>query len=188
MIRWRLYDNNPMREMLEQMAHMAGQAQPRSGKGEPMPINVHQTEGEVVIDAALPGVQPEAIDLSCDDGILTVRAHSGVEEREYFHQEIHPIEYLRQVMLPVECRFADAAATFEHGMLEIRIPKQRPKPPERIHIQVNRRTGPTTIEAGRGDYDTVRTVKTVRAPRKKVSGGGSATGKAGPGSRSGPAR
>ena len=185
MIRWRLYDNNPMREMLEQMAHMAGQNQPRTGRGEPMPINVHQTEGEVVIEAALPGVSPDAIDLSCDEGVLTVRARSAVEEREYFHQEIHPIEYLRQVMLPVECRFQEAAATFEHGMLEIRIPKQRPKPTERIRIQVNRRAGPTTIEAGRGDYAEVPPVKKVS---KRPSAGGRAGREAGPGSRSGPAR
>src|SRR5205823_3720242 len=145
-IRWRFYDNNPMREMLEQMLHAASQ-QPASGRGEPMPINVHQSETDLFIVAALPGVLPDDIDISYHDGLLTLRAHSEVPETEYFHQEIRSADYLRQVMLPVECRFDEAEATFEHGMLQVRIPKQRPNPTEKIRIQVNRRSGPATIEA-----------------------------------------
>ncbi len=157
MIRWKLYDNNPVRDMLEQMLQVAAQSPQRQGRGEPMPINVHQNEAEVFVDAALPGVRPDDIDINCDDGVLTLRAKAMVEDREYFHQEIRPIEYLRQVMLPVDCRFEDARASFEHGLLEIRIPKRQAKAPEKIHIQVNRSAGPTTIEAAKGEgYSEVR--------------------------------
>ncbi len=195
MIRWRLYDNNPMRDMLEQMLQAASQSPQRQGRGEPMPINVHQTDSEVFIEAALPGVLPDAIDINCHDGVLTLRAKAEVAEREYFHQEIRGIEYLRQVMLPVECRFEAAQASFEHGLLEIRIPKQQPKTPEKIHIQVNRTAGPTTIDAAKGvGYSEVRVSRPKRAaaaesgPSKKVTGGGATSRKASPGPRPGPSR
>ena len=202
MIRWRLYDNNPMRDMLEQMLQAASQSAPRQGRGEPMPINVHQSESEVFIEAALPGVRPEDIDINCHDGVLTLRARSEVEDREYFHQEIRSIEYLRQVMLPVECRFEEARASFEHGLLEIRIPKQRPKAPEKIHIQVNRTAGPATIDAAKGvGYSEVRAARTPgeagksatkakpagKSSRKPSAGGGASRGPS-PAPRSGPAR
>jgi HSP20 family protein len=162
MIRWRFNDNNPVREMLEQMLQAAAQ-QPAHGRGDAMPINVHQSESDLFIEAALPGVEPDDIDISYADGLLTLQAHSAVAEKDYFHQEIRSIEYLRQVMLPVECRFDAAEASLENGMLRIRIPKQRPQPPEKIHIKVNRSAGPTTIEAAKGvGY---REVKSAPAPK-----------------------
>ena len=177
MIRWRFNDNNPVREMLEQMLQAAAQ-QPAHGRGEPMPINVHQSETDLFIEAALPGVEPDDVDVSYHDGLLTLSAHSAVAEKDYFHQEIRSIEYLRQVMLPVECRFEAAEASLENGMLRIRIPKQRPEPPEKIHIKVNRSAGPTTIEAAKGvGYREVKAGPAAKpAPkpaRKKASGGAS---------------
>lgn len=196
MIRWRFYDQNPVRDMLEQMLQAAAQPVPHH-RGEPMPINVHQSDTDLWIEAALPGVKPDDIDLSCNEGLLTIRAHSEVEEREYFHQEMRSIEYLRQVMLPVECRFPEAEASFDQGMLRIRIPKERPQAPEKIHIQVNRKAGPTTIEATKGvGYREVKP-KAVAAAKpaarakpasKKASGGGAKARKASPGSGSEPSR
>jgi HSP20 family protein len=174
MIRWRFNDNNPVREMLEQMLQAAAQ-QPAHGRGEPMPINVHQSEADLFIEAALPGVEPDDVDISYHDGLLTLRAHSAVAEKDYFHQEIRSIEYLRQVMLPVACRFEAAEASLENGMLRVRIPKQRPEPPEKIHIKVNRSSGPTTIEAAKGvGYREVKAGPAAKpAPkpaRKRASG------------------
>lgn len=168
MIRYRFFEPNPMRELLEQMVQAAGQPGGRPHRGEPMPINVHQTESEVIVEAALPGVRPEDIEISHSDGILSIRAHSTVSERDYFHQEIQSVEYQRQVGLPVDVRLEEAQASVDNGILEIRIPKQRPRPPERIRIQVNRRPagGAATIDAKPGQgYEE------VPAARKKASGG-----------------
>jgi HSP20 family protein len=192
MIRWRFNDANPVREMLEQMLQAAAH-QPLPTRGDPMPINVHQSDSDLFIEAALPGVQPDDIDISYHDGLLTLRAHSEVPETEYYHQEIRSIEYLRQVMLPVECRYDEAEASLENGILRIRIPKQRPQPPEKIHIQVNRSSGPTTIEATQGDgyrevSPAVKPKPKPKAANKKASGAGAGARRASPGSRSGPVR
>jgi HSP20 family protein len=200
MIRWRFNDSNPVREMLEQMLQAAAQ-QPAHGRGEPMPINVYQSETDLFIEAALPGVQPDDVDVSFHDGVLTLRAHSEVAENDYFHQEIRSIEYLRQVMLPVECRFDEAEASLENGILKIRIPKQRPQAPEKIHIKVNRSGGPTTIEAAKGvGYREVKSARAAgsgskaaskgipAAAKRKASGGAAGARKASPGSRSAPSR
>jgi HSP20 family protein len=200
MIRWRFNDSNPVRELLEQMLQAAAQ-QPAHGRGEPMPINVHQSESDLFIEAALPGVDPDEIDISHHDGLLTLRARSSVAEKDYFHQEIRSIEYLRQVMLPVECRFDEAEASLDGGMLRIRIPKQRQQAPEKIHIKVNRKAGPTMIDAAKGvGYREVKpkpaatTIrKTATKARSKVVGKtapdrAAGARKASPGPRSSPAR
>jgi HSP20 family protein len=192
-IRWRFFDPNPMRDLLEQMVQAAGPHSARPGRGEPMPINVHQTEAEVVVEAALPGVRPEDVEISHSDGILSIRARSTVAERDYFHQEIHGVEYQRQVGLPVDVRLEEAQANLEHGMLEIRIPKQRPRPPERIKISVSRRpdAGPTTIDAKPGQgYEEVAPPagKKGGSATRKASGGAARARRSSPGSSSERAR
>src|SRR2546429_3644135 len=102
-----------MREMLEQLA---GTERRRTGS-EPMPINVYEEDGVVVVEAALPGVAPDDVEVSCSDNVLTIRAQAQLPEREYLHQEMHSSDYLRQIALPGDCMFEQAEAAVEHGLL-----------------------------------------------------------------------
>jgi HSP20 family protein len=136
-IGWRFSDPgpNPLRDMLEQIM-----AERRSGSGgDWMPVNVFEDGDAVVVEAALPRVRPEDVDLDCADNVLTIQARSQLPQREYLHQEMGPAEYRRQIALPGDCRFEEAAAAVEDGLLTIRVPKVRPRTPEKIRIQVNRR-------------------------------------------------
>ena len=166
MIRWPYYESSPLRPLLD---HLLQEERHRasSSRGEPMPVNVYESDGDLVVEAAVPGVRPEDVDIQCGDGVLTIRARSTVPEREHLHQEIRPTEYLRQLALPADCRFDAAKADTENGILTIRIPKNRPRAPEKIRIQVARRAdSPTTIDAKPGSYSEV---KPKRAPRPKPS-------------------
>ena len=121
--------------MLEQMmAERRGVA-----AGEWMLVNVFEDGDAVVVEAALPRVRPEDVELDCTDNVLTIKGRAQVPEREYLHQEMRPAEYHRQIALPGDCRFEDANAAIEDGVLTVRVPKARPRAPEKIRIQVNRR-------------------------------------------------
>jgi HSP20 family protein len=126
----------PMREMLEQMLSERGQ---RGGGPVPMPVNAYEEDGAVVLEASMPGVQPEDVELSCVDNVLTIKGQAHVREREYLHQEIRGLEYARRIPLPGDCRFDAAEASAEHGLVRIRIPKARPRAPEKIRIQITRK-------------------------------------------------
>lgn len=136
MIGWRFSDPgpNPLRDILEQML-----AERRGGGSDWMPVNVFEESDAVVVEAAMPRVRPEDVDLDCTDNVLTIQARSQLPEREYLHQEMGPAEYRRQIALPGDCRFEEAAAAVEDGLLTVRVPKVRAPAPEKIRIQVNRR-------------------------------------------------
>ena len=123
-----------MREMLEQMI-----AERRRGGADWMPVNVFEEPDAVVVEASMPRVRAEDVDLDCTDNVLTIRGRAQIPNREYLHQEMQSGEYQRQIALPGECRFEDAAASVEDGVLTVRVPKSRPRPPEKIRIQVNRK-------------------------------------------------
>ncbi len=171
MIGWRLYEPGPLRDVLEHLAE--GQRRyTGSTRGEPMPVNAHQTPTELVIEAMVPGVRPEDVEISSADGMLTISARSTFSERDYQHQEFSQVVYHRQLMLPADIRFDDATADIEHGVLTIRIPKLRPREPERIKIEVHRKAAAAQpIEATKGEgYREVekpaaRAVATAPAPK-----------------------
>jgi HSP20 family protein len=169
MIRWPFYESNPLRPLLEQLLNEERQHHAGGRRGEPMPVNVYESDGSLVIEAAVPGVGPEDVDIQCAEGVLTIRARSAVAEREFLHQEIRPIEYVRQLALPADCRFEEAHAEAENGILTIRIPKTRPRTPEKIRIQVARRGGDVkTIDAKPGSYTEVKPKRpTPKTPRRK---------------------
>ncbi|MFZ0216918.1 MAG: Hsp20/alpha crystallin family protein [Candidatus Dormiibacterota bacterium] len=155
MVGWPSFEpyTSPLREVMEQVL---AEHRRRAASGEPMPINVFEEDGTVVVDAALPGVSEDLIDLSCTDNVLTIRARHEVSEREFLHQEVRTTDFQRQIALPGDCRFERADASLENGVLTIRVPKVRPRAPDRIRIQVTKRS-PTahTIEAEPGSYTEV---------------------------------
>ena len=99
MIRWPYYESNPLRPLLDQLLQEERQRASGGHRGEPMPVNVYESDGNLVIEAAVPGVGPDDVDIQCAEGVLTIRARTEVPEREFLHQEIRPVEYVRQLAL-----------------------------------------------------------------------------------------
>lgn len=164
MVRWPFFEPSPLRDVMESL--LQEERRRRAGRqGEPMPVNVHEEPGAIVVEAVMPGVDPDDVEIQCGEGLLTIRARSKVADRAYLHQEIHPIDWLRQLALPADCRFDAAEASAENGILTIRIPKVRPQAPEKIRIQVTRKGAPAqTIEAKPGTgYSEVK----PKRPRPK---------------------
>jgi HSP20 family protein len=140
-----------MEQLLTQQRRRGG------GLSELMPINVFEEDGAVVIEASLPGIQPNQVDVSHAGNVLTIHARSEVPDRDYLHQELHSVEYQRQISLPEDCRFEEAEAEVDQGILSVRIPQTRSQAQERVRIQVTRR-GPAaqTIEAEPGSLGQAR--------------------------------
>ena len=168
MIRWRFYDPNPLRDMIDSMLQESRRGM-REARGEPMPLNVHETADSVIVEAVLPGVKPEDVDVQTGEGVLTITARHTVEERDYFHQEFRTVEFHRQLVLPSDLKYDAASADLEHGVLTIRIPKVKAKVPEKIRVQVSRKnnSGSAPIEATRGEgYEELPTPKKPKPARK----------------------
>ncbi|MCX6781122.1 MAG: Hsp20/alpha crystallin family protein [Candidatus Magasanikbacteria bacterium] len=101
------------------------------GEGE-LPVDVAETEHELIIISPIPGVDPELIEIHLDGDVLTIR---GTRRREFeqstipehfFSEECFWGDFSRSVILPVDVQADAAVATFKNGMLTLRIPKKTP--------------------------------------------------------------
>jgi HSP20 family protein len=86
-----------------------------------VPVNMYETDGAIVIVAALPGVMGEDVDVTIEDSSATIRAAlRTAAPKDYLLHEWHYGPYERSVDLPDG--FGGAAeATFANGQLALRI-------------------------------------------------------------------
>jgi HSP20 family protein len=103
-----------------------------------MPLDVRTGPDELIIEAALPGVKPDDVEITLEQGTLTIRARTSEERREeegdYLVQEIRRGESARTVTLPSGLEPDKATAHFEDGILELRIPRAEQVKPRQIRI------------------------------------------------------
>lgn len=106
--------------------------------GPALPLDVTTTKDSVTIEAALPGIKPEDVDITLENGTVTITGRTAderkAEEGSYVVQEIRRGSFSRSVTLPNGLETDKASATFENGILRLEIPKAEQVKPRQIKI------------------------------------------------------
>jgi HSP20 family protein len=106
--------------------------------GPALPLDVTTTDDAVTIEAALPGVKPEDVDVTVENGTVRISGKTAeerkAEEGSYVLQEIRRGSFSRTVTLPNGLEPDKATATFEHGILRLSIPKAEQVKPRQIKV------------------------------------------------------
>ncbi len=115
-------------------------------------VDILETEQNYTLAVDLPGIKPENIDVTTEDGVISIRASRVVEqqadntENDSGGQDEQPAtvtvkrierfhgEYLRQFNMPEDANLSSVAAKCEHGVLELTVPKAEKQQPQRITI------------------------------------------------------
>lgn len=89
-------------------------------------VDIIDHKGEIEVQAALPGVKKEDVDVSINNQTITIHTTTKAEKKEegkYFRHEITRGEYQRTLSLPDYVDYDNAKATFKDGLLKVTIPK-----------------------------------------------------------------
>lgn len=108
----------------------------------PLPLDIYATNEEIVIIAAVPGIDPANIEVTVDKEVVTLtgstpdvaQSTEGAEATWLLH-ELPRGTFSRSITLPVEIDASNADATFEHGVLQLRLPKAEAAKPRKIEIR-----------------------------------------------------
>ena len=108
----------------------------------PLPLDVYATEQDVVVVAAVPGMRPEDLHVTYNQGTLTLAGTiQNVGESEeakgatWYVHELWSGQFRRALSLPFEVDADRADATFEHGIVRIVLPKAEQAKPKTIAIK-----------------------------------------------------
>ncbi|OQK15682.1 heat-shock protein Hsp20 [Methyloprofundus sedimenti] len=92
-------------------------------------VDIIDHDKEIEVQAALPGVKKEDLDISIHNQLLTIKASHKTETEEkkdegkYFRREISRGEFQRTVALPDSVDNENVSASFNDGILTVTIPK-----------------------------------------------------------------
>lgn len=102
-------------------------------------VDVYQTDGEIVIQSAIAGVEPEDLDITIENDVVIIKGERERQSEEkgenYFYQECFWGRFSREIILPAEVDKARAKATMKNGILTIRIPKIKRVKTKKIAVE-----------------------------------------------------
>jgi HSP20 family protein len=139
---------NELRRMQETMNHLwrgfgAGTTEGQEMETWAVPLDVMQHGDNFVIRASLPGVNPDNIDVSIEDNVLSIRGQSAHEsehqEGNYLMRERRSGSFYRALRLPDTVDTDQAQPHYEHGVLTITIPKAESKKAKQLKVSVGGR-------------------------------------------------
>lgn len=101
-------------------------------------VDVREEENRYVIHIDVPGVNPEDVEITTENGTLRLRGerHSEVTEAREQYQRVERLfgRFQRQFTLPEAADTDGIEATCKNGVLEVVIPKQARVQPRRIPV------------------------------------------------------
>lgn len=90
-------------------------------------VDVFQDKRNIIIRSTIAGVDPEDIDITFDNDMITIRGKrkkdTTVRDEDYFYQECYWGSFSRSIILPVEVQSDKIKATIKNGVLTIILPK-----------------------------------------------------------------
>lgn len=102
-------------------------------------VDISENETGFTLRADVPGVDPEAIDISMEKGVLTIKgernSESTQEAENYRRVERQSGQFYRRFTLPDSTDADKVEAKSEHGVLTITIPKQEVAVSRRIEVK-----------------------------------------------------
>ena len=102
-----------------------------------LPLDAYATDEEVVITAAVPGLDPDQVEISLEDDLLTIsgKFQAPLENVRYLFQERPYGSFSRSVKINVDIDADRAEAKFEKGILMVILPKAERARPKVIEVK-----------------------------------------------------
>jgi HSP20 family protein len=104
-------------------------------------LDMYETEDEVVVTAALPGVKPEDVEITITGDVLQIRGETKAETKDekasYMRQERRYGAFSRTIALGSPIQADKADAKFKDGVLTLSIPKADEAKPKSIKVKTD---------------------------------------------------
>jgi HSP20 family protein len=105
-------------------------------------LDVTERENEYVVEAEMPGIKREDIDITLENGVLTISGESRSEKEEkegerVIRQERQYGKYVRSLRLGTEVDEKNVKANYKNGILELVLPKAEQVKPKKINVNVS---------------------------------------------------
>ena len=104
-------------------------------------VDAVENKDDFIIKASVPGITPDDLDVSYSDDTLTIKGEiksdNEVKENRYHLRERRYGSFSRSISLPTKIKGDAIEASYQNGVLSLRLPKAEEVKPKRIAIKVS---------------------------------------------------
>lgn len=100
-------------------------------------VDIFETDDGLTLIADVPGLSDKTLDISIEQGILTIQGDAAAGAGEFKYREFAMAGYWRQFQLAETFDAAKAHAEVKHGVLTLHLPKAEAAKPKRIEVSVH---------------------------------------------------
>jgi HSP20 family protein len=144
-----LNPTNEFRAMEEVFESLFGAPNRHAPVASSLPVDITENGGSLFVKAAVPGVEPNELNVSIEKNVLTIRGEtrheSAGENEKVYRREVGYGAFARSIRLPEGLDLNGVDAEFKNGVVTISIPRLPEEQPKSIKINV-RATEPTLAE------------------------------------------
>jgi len=103
-------------------------------------VDIYENKDQIVLEAELPGMRPDDVDISVENNVLTIHGERKFEKKDE-QDNFHRVErsygsFTRSFTLPPTVAADSADAIFENGLLRLTLAKREEAKPRRIEVKV----------------------------------------------------
>ncbi len=106
------------------------------------PIEVTESEKELLVSASLPGIKPENINVEVVGNTLVIsgeaRRESKVDEKHFHRSEFQYGQFMRRIPLPDYVQSEQCKAQFNNGLLEVHLAKTEASKRKKIEVKTGK--------------------------------------------------
>ena len=104
-------------------------------------VDIAETDTAYQVKVELPGIRKEDLDVTVDDGVLTIKAQHNdkqeqIENGQLIRQERSYGKFVRSLRLGTNVDEETIAAEYRDGVLHITLPKAKEVQPRKVEVSV----------------------------------------------------
>lgn len=104
-------------------------------------VNIYEDENSYSVEADIPGVNKDDLNVDVDNNILTIKAErkseDKIEKENYIRAESAYGTFARRLTIPETVDLTNIKAEYKEGVLKLTLPKKEESKPKKISIDVN---------------------------------------------------
>lgn len=105
-------------------------------------LDIYETEQGLVLEADLPGVRPEDLEIRVEDNVLHLYGKvtwSVPADARLVHEEVRAEDFYRSFILSEEVDTEQITADFSNAVLKLTLPKAPKARPRKIEVRTGKR-------------------------------------------------
>jgi HSP20 family protein len=150
---YRLTTGSPIFGLRREIDRLFEDTFARDGSSFTPAADIKENDNEIRLELELAGLKPEDVEITAENGVLTVRGEKRAERKEGDEDRYQIIErvygtFMRTFQLPQGVDEDQIKAEFDNGVLTLHIPKAALPQPKRISIGAGQQARQATVGTG----------------------------------------